>query len=65
MRTFYFTRILKVEEKYAVRMGDEMANEAVAHKMLLRRLNENKIDGTNVELLESKLVSTGRSTVCK
>lgn len=63
MKTFIFTRILSVEERFSVTMSDEMANPTVARSILMRQLNEDKLTDA-VKLVDSKVVNVGRISKC-
>lgn len=62
---FIFTRLVTVEERYSVTMSDEMANKTIAHKILLRSLGGEDKPSAVIELLDSKVVKTGRASLCE
>jgi len=63
-KKFVFTRIISVEERYSVEMSDAMASDNVAQRILLKSLNSDRLTEA-VELLDSKVVKTGRIMQCK
>ena len=64
MKTFCFTRIVSVEERYSVTMSDDMANEAIAQSILMKQLNK-EAPSDAIKLLDSRVVKQGRFSPCK
>lgn len=62
MKTFYFSRLVTVEERFKVEMSDELGNEIVAKNILLRHIDK---PTTVVQLIDSKVTKTGRFSSCK
>lgn len=63
MKTFVFSRLLTVEERYSVTMSDEMASEVVARNLLLRQLAKEQLTDA-VKLTNSQVIKTGRAQKC-
>ena len=59
MKTFYFTRTVVNEEQYAVTMGDEMSNHAIAKKILRRCLDEGN-PSEAIKLLRTDVVKNNK-----
>ena len=63
MKSFVFTRIISVEERYSVRMSDDMAHPVAARNLLLRQLAKEQLTEA-VEMVDSRVVNTGRIGKC-